>query len=107
MRTKVIKRPPGSRFVVQNTITLDVDVIGGQLEIRAEAPEGVKIEDQEFDHYTSIDTEQPRYSIMVSHPDRRSRQLDNHSLGELIGDLIRELEEDPEATITIKTSVSK
>lgn len=107
MGSDTIKSPPGHRIAIQNLITLTIDVVDEQLEIQAEAPEGVTIEDHEFDNYISIDTAIPRYSITVSHPDRGSRKTETHSLGELVGDLLKELEEDPEATITIKTSVSK
>lgn len=107
MSTTTIKRPAGTRFVVQNLITLTIDVNDGQLEVQAEAPEGVEIKNHEFDGYTSIDTAQPRYSLTVTYPGRESRHSETSFIGGLLGDVIQELEENPGATITIKTSVSE
>lgn len=88
-------------------ITLDIDIVEDELQIQAEAPEGVTIEDHDFDGYTSIDITPPRYSLTVTRPDGGNTQTDSTFLGELVGDLVRELEQDPEATFTIKTSVTK
>lgn len=107
MGTVSIKRPSGTRFLIQNLIELTVDVVDGQLEIQAEATEGVDIKNHDFDGYTSIDTKPPRYSLNITHPDRENRNTELNYLGDLLGKVIEELDENPEATITIKTAVSK
>ncbi|MCU7804910.1 MAG: hypothetical protein KZQ96_17105 [Candidatus Thiodiazotropha sp. (ex Lucinoma borealis)] len=102
-----INRPSGTRIHIQNLIELTVDVVDNQLEIQADAPEGIDIKNHEFDGYTSIDTKPPRYSLNITHPDRENQHTELNFLGDLLGKVIQELEENPEATITIKTAVSK
>ncbi|MCU7854185.1 MAG: hypothetical protein KZQ79_00565 [Candidatus Thiodiazotropha sp. (ex Lucinoma borealis)] len=102
-----INRPSGTRIHIQNLIELTVDVVDNQLEIQADAPEGIDIKNHEFDGYTSIDTKPPSYSLNITHPDRENQHTELNFLGDLLGKVIQELEENPEATITIKTAVSK